>query len=107
MSMTSPGPLEKPMSLLETPQAQALLDEATLTASQVSSCQQRLTHFLSRYLPQFYRCEQRDNARVVVKGLLGDLERKTCEPIARRAGLERKPLQFFVGAGKWEDEAVM
>ena len=95
------------MSLLETVEAQALLEEATVTPSQVLSCEQRLTRFLSRYLPKFYRCDQRNSARVVVKGLLGDLERKTCEPIARRAGLERKPIQFFVGAGKWDDEAVM
>mgnify|MGYP001611147718 CR=1 FL=1 len=95
------------MSLLETPQAQALLEEATIKPSQMRSCQRRLTGFLKRYLPKFYRREQRENARVVIKGLLGDLERKTCEPIARRAGLERKPIQFFVGAGKWNDEAVM
>lgn len=95
------------MSLLEMPEAQALLDEATLRPGDVSSCQQRLQRFLRRYLPTFYRREQRDNARVVVAGLLGDLERKTCEPIARRNGLERKPIQFFVGSGKWDDEAVM
>jgi SRSO17 transposase len=95
------------MSLLETAEAQALFDEATVTPSQVLSCERRLTGFLSRFLPKFYRCEQRQTAGIVVKGLLGDLERKTCEPIARRAGLERKPVQFFVGAGRWDDEAVM
>ena len=95
------------MSLLETPEAQALLQEAVLEPSDVTACRRRLTHFLKRYLPKFYRREQRDNASVVVSGLLGDLERKTCEPIARRAGLERKPIQFFVGSGKWDDEAVM
>ena len=26
---------------------------------------------------------------------------------AIQAGLPRKPIQFFVGAGKWDDEAVM
>src|SRR4029079_19746172 len=35
------------------------------------------------------------------------LERKTCEPIAVEAGVHRKPIQFFVGSGKWDDEAVM
>jgi SRSO17 transposase len=38
---------------------------------------------------------------------LSGLERKTCEPIAIAAGLPRKPIQFFVGAGLWDDEAVM
>ena len=43
----------------------------------------------------------------MVEGLLSGLERKTCEPIAREHGVERKPIQFFVGAGKWDDEKVM
>src|SRR5207302_4257717 len=34
-------------------------------------------------------------------------ERKTSEPIARLAGQQRKPVQNFVGAGAWDDEAVM
>src|SRR4029077_8309233 len=33
--------------------------------------------------------------------------RKTSEPIASQAGRPRKPVQHFVGAGKWDDEAVM
>ena len=32
---------------------------------------------------------------------------KTCEPIAVEAGVHRKPVQNFVGAGGWDDEAVM
>jgi SRSO17 transposase len=34
------------------------------------------------------------------------LQRKTAEPIAYRAGRQRKPVQHFVGAGAWDDEAV-
>lgn len=95
------------MSVLDSPQAQALLTEAQLTSETVSGCQEHLTGFLERYLPLFYRTEQRGNASVVVQGLLSDLERKTLEPIAYRHGLHRKPVQFFVGRGKWDDEAVM
>src|SRR5439155_148092 len=62
---------------------------------------------LGRYLPRFRRFEQRNNAALVLRGLLSGLQRKTCEPIAVEAGLPRKPIQFFVGAGKWDDEAVM
>jgi SRSO17 transposase len=58
-------------------------------------------------LPRFYRAEQRINANLVIRGLLSGLERKTCEPIAVEAGVHRKPIQFLVGAGKWDDEAVM
>jgi len=95
------------MSLLDHPEAQALLDDAAVTPDSVRDCSDRLTGFLRRYLPRFYRVEQRENATLVIRGLLSGLERKTCEPIAIEAGLPRKPIQFFVGAGKWDDEAVM
>jgi len=98
---------ETATSILDHPQAQALLEDATVSAAAVRGCQGRLERFLERYLPWFYRREQRDNARIVVQGLISGLERKTCEPIAREHGVQRKPIQFFVGNGKWDDEAVM
>jgi SRSO17 transposase len=98
---------ETGMSLLEHPQAQALLADAEVTADQVQGCRRRLSRFLERYVPLFYRKEQGHNAQIVVEGLLSGLERKTAEPIAREHGVPRKPIQFFVGSGKWDDEAVM
>src|SRR5689334_23945434 len=95
------------MSLLNHPEAQALLNDATLPAHAVRDCSDRLTAFLQRYLPRFYRVEQRATATLVIRGRLGGLERKTSEPIAIEAGQPRKPVQFFVGSGKWDDEAVM
>jgi SRSO17 transposase len=95
------------MSLLDHPEAQALLNDAVLAPEAVQGCADRLTHFLQRYLPRFYRAEHRENATLVIRGLLSGLERKTCEPIAIQARLPRKPIQFFVGAGKWNDEQVM
>src|SRR5947209_3034691 len=97
----------RPMSLLECSEAQTLLDETVVQPQALRSCQRHLTSFLSRYLPLFYRTEQEQNAVCVIEGLLSSLERKTCEPIARQHGRQRKPIQFFVGAGKWNDEAVM
>src|SRR5512133_3852421 len=93
------------MSLLDHPKAQALLNDATVSPDTVRDCTDRLTAFLQRYLPKFYRVEQRQNATLVIRGLISGLERKTCEPIAIEAALPRKPIQFFVGAGKWDDEA--
>src|SRR5882724_8003188 len=95
------------MSILDHPDAQALLNDATLTPQSVEACADRLTEFLKRYLPRFYRAEHRENATIVIRGRLSGLERKTCEPIAIEAGLHRKPIQSFVGSGKWNDEAVM
>ena len=84
-----------------------MLADAKVTARQVQGSRQRLEHFLKQYLPWFYRIEQRRNARIVIEGLLSGLERKTAEPIAREHGVPRKPIQFFVGSGLWDDEAVM
>jgi SRSO17 transposase len=95
------------MSLLDDPKAQALLADAVVTPDAIRDRADRLTSFLQRYLPRFYRVEQRATAALVIRGRLGGLERKTSEPIAIEAGLPRKPIQFFVGSGKWDDEAVM
>src|SRR5262245_26598862 len=95
------------MSLLDHPTAQALLADAELSADDVAACRRRLEDFLQRYLPRFYRVEQHELALVVLQGKLSNLQRKTSEPIAYQAGRHRKPVQHFVGAGRWDDEAVM
>jgi SRSO17 transposase len=95
------------MSLLETPEALTLLDEAVVPVEAVQGGVQRLAGFIERYLPWFYRKEQRQWAVVVLQGRLSNLERKTNEPIARQAGYARKPVQKFVGAGKWDDAALL
>src|SRR5262245_17038871 len=95
------------LSLLDHPDAQALLADAAVSPHQARGCKDRVAAFLRRYLPCFYRLEPRTNATLVIRGLVRGLERKTCEPIAIEAGVHRKPIPFFVGAGKWDDEAVM
>src|SRR5665213_912696 len=50
------------MSLLEHPTAQALLADAEISAASVRGCSHRLERFLQRYLPCFYRKEQRVSA---------------------------------------------
>ena len=94
-------------SILGHPAAQALLDDTVLSPSAVRGCERQLTEFVERYLPLFDRKEQRENAVVVIEGLLSGLDRKTCEPIAREHGVHRKPIQSFVGCSTWDDEAVM
>lgn len=95
------------MSLLEHPTAQELLEDAKVSSGTVQHCLEHLTRFLERYLPLFYREEQREHARLAIEGRLSGLERKTTEPIANQAGIPRRNLQRFVGAGEWDDEAVM
>jgi SRSO17 transposase len=95
------------MDILEHPDAQALLQDADLSADDVRACADRLTAFAQRYLPLFHREEQRGHALTVLRGKLTGLQRKTTEPIATQAGQQRRPLQLFVGAGGWDDRAVL
>jgi len=95
------------MDILDHPDAQALLDDAKLSPEAVRSCEGRLVAFAQRYLPCFHREEQRQHALTVLAGKLTGLERKTTEPIATQAGQQRRPLQLFVGAGGWHDQAVI
>ena len=94
------------MTILEHPEAVALLADATVSTEAVRDCRAHLARFLNRYLPSFYREEQRGHAAAFVRGLLSGLERKSVEPIARQAGIPRKNLQMFVGQGAWDDQAV-
>lgn len=95
------------MDILEHADAQALLDDAKLSAAAVRRCAEQLAAFVTRYLPLFPRQEHRDHARTLLHGKLSGLQRKTTEPIATQAGQQRRPLQLFVGAGGWEDDAVL
>jgi hypothetical protein len=40
-------------SILEHPEAQALLEQTDVSAADVRACSGQLTHFLARYLPLF------------------------------------------------------
>jgi SRSO17 transposase len=95
------------MDILEHPDAQALLADAELSAAAVRGAATHLEAFMARYLPLFPRLEHRAHAHTVLEGKLTGLERKTTEPIARQAGQQRRPLQLFVGAGGWVDDAVL
>ncbi len=95
------------MTLLDNPQAQPLLEDAVLRSKDIASCTQQLQQFVQRYLPRFARKEQRCHAQTILQGKLTGLQRKTTEPIAHQAGLKRRPLQLFVGAGQWNDRAVL
>jgi len=94
-------------TILEDPQAQELLAQTEVEPDTVRRCSQQLTRFIHRYLPFFYREEQRLHAEIILKGKLSGLQRKTTEPVAIEVGRKRRPLQLFVGAGGWDDDAVL
>src|ERR1043166_8343896 len=94
-------------TILEHPEAQALLQQAEVSPQTVGRCAASLAAYLERYLPRFYRAEHRGHAETVLRGKLTALPRKTTEPIATQAKQKRRPLQLFVGAGGWDDDAPL
>lgn len=94
-------------TLLDHPEAKALLEQTEVSPATVRAGAAHLTRFVQRYLPCFYRAEQRRHADTILRGKLTGLQRKTTEPIATQAGQKRRPLQHFVGAGRWDDHAVL
>lgn len=86
---------------------EVILKDCQIPGELLAPLKSRLTSFACRYQPLFAREEQRGHCLVVLEGLLGNAPRKTLEPIATEHELERRPIQRFVGAGAWDDEALM
>jgi SRSO17 transposase len=80
--------------------------ETELAVEDVEGIEERLAAFLKPYLKLLTRTEQCAHAEVYVNGRLRQLPRRTSEPIASERGKKRRPLQHFVGAGKWDDAAI-
>lgn len=95
------------MSILEHPQAQALLAEAILDEALLARLANALDPFLERYAPLLQRAEQRAHLRTILSGKLSSLSRKTPEPIAHAAGVRREVLQDFVGSSPWDDDLIL
>jgi SRSO17 transposase len=81
-------------------------DPEVISSADVATCMASLGEFLKPYQAQLQRAEQERHLQVYVEGLVSGIERKSIEPIATAHGLYRRPLQHFVGAGKWSDTAV-
>ena len=75
-------------------------------AADVAECVGALARFAERYNPKLARSDQEVHLGVYLEGLVSGLERKSIEPIATAHGLYRRPLQHFVGAGKWSDAEI-
>jgi len=80
--------------------------ETELAVDDVQGIDERLEIFLQPYLGLLTRREQQEHAAIYVNGRLRQLPRRTTEPIATERGKKRRPLQHFIGAGKWNDGVV-
>ena len=70
----------------------------------------RIRPMLTAYLHEFDGCmgrvTNRPHLQTYVSGQLGDLDRKSVEPIADAAGVPPRTLQEFLSMLKWDDQAA-
>lgn len=68
---------------------------------------EELESYYDRYASCFARSEGRVLARVYAQGQLGEVERKSLEPIADRAGISPRSLQLFFTRNGWDEEQML
>jgi len=87
----------------------------TLTPADLAEVGAELATYYASFAPLFTRREQRAWAEVYLRGLLiADVARKNVEAMALRllgagpqAARQVRALQQFIGAGAWDDEAIL
>ena len=71
----------------------------------------KLGRSLSRFLGEFGdcygRCDTRAYLRIYVSGQMSDLQRKSVEPMALRAGIPPRSLQAFLGLLEWDEDRLV
>jgi len=87
----------------------------TLTPSEIAALAEELTTYHAHFAPLFQRREQQGWSAVYLRGLLlADVPRKNVEAMALRllgagplAARRVRALQQFIGAGAWDDTAIL
>ncbi len=83
------------------------MPECNLTPRDVSGLLDQLVAYHAHFVPAFARSEQTYWAEMYLRGLLGDCERKSIEPMALHLGIPIRPLQHFIGQSTWSIEPVI
>lgn len=81
--------------------------ECNLSPRDVEQLVDELKEYHRLLSPAFRRPEQAEWSEVYLRGLLGDVPRKTAERIALDAGEEVRTLQYFIGQSPWGTSPVL
>lgn len=63
--------------------------------------------YLGEFSDCFGRCDTREYLRIYVAGQTSDLQRKSAEPMALRAGVPPRSLQAFLGLLNWDEQRMV
>ena len=66
-----------------------------------------LEAYLAEFSDCFGRCDTESYLEVYVEGQNSDLQRKSAEPIALRAGIVPRSLQVFLGSANWDEQRMI
>jgi SRSO17 transposase len=78
-----------------------------MDVDQIRRLGRELPRFLEEFGDCFGRCDTREYLGVYVKGQMSDLQRKSVEPMALRAGVPPRSLQAFLGLLHWDEERMV
>lgn len=78
-----------------------------MDVSQIRKLGRALPRFLDQFADCFGRCDTRRYLMVYVKGQMSELQRKSVEPIALRAGVPPRSLQAFLGLLEWDEQRLV
>jgi len=67
----------------------------------------RFELFVAPFIEHLHKRVQRQKSIDYMKGLMSDVEHKNVESIAYYHGLDRQPLQKFIGQVEWNDEQIL
>jgi len=74
-----------------------------MDVEQIRTVGRALPRFLDEFAGCFGRCDTREYLKVYTKGQMSDLQRKSVEPMALRAGVPPRSLQAFLGFLSWDE----
>ena len=77
-----------------------------MTAEDLMSLGPELAGYLDEFQDCFGRSEPRGKLATYVRGQLGELPRKSVEPMALAAGMKPRTLQEFLASDEWDEERL-
>jgi len=66
-----------------------------------------IERYLAEFSDCFGRCDTESYLRVYVEGQNSDLQRKSAEPMALRAGVVPRSLQVFLASASWDEQRMI
>ena len=66
-----------------------------------------MERYLAEFSDCFGRCDTEAYLEIYVEGQNSDLQRKSAEPIALRAGIVPRSLQVFLGSARWDEQRMI